>query len=63
MRPDRVMIKGRKAVVLDFKFGKHNNYKYSEQVKDYVQALRLMGYADVEGYLWYGFDNELVRVS
>ena len=61
MRPDRVMIKNGKAVVLDFKFGKHN-HDYSCQVERYVQALRRMGYADVEGWLWYGFDNELVKV-
>ncbi len=62
MRPDRVMIKGSKAVVLDFKFGKHNHSKYSQQVVGYVGVLRLMGYDDVEGWLWYGFDNELVKV-
>ena len=63
MRPDRVMIKGDKAVVLDFKFGKHNHQKYSKQVKQYMSALRAMGYNDVQGYLWYGFDNELVAVE
>ena len=62
LRPDRVMIKDKKAVVLDFKFGKQNHEKYSRQVKGYVQALQQMGYSDVEGWLWYGFDNELVKV-
>jgi ATP-dependent helicase/nuclease subunit A len=62
LRPDRVMIKDGKAVVLDFKFGKQNHEKYSRQVKGYVQALQQMGYRDVEGWLWYGFDNELVKV-
>ena len=62
LRPDRVMIKDGKAVVLDFKFGKQNHKKYSEQVEGYVQALQQMGYSDVEGWLWYGFDNELVKV-
>lgn len=62
LRPDRVMIKGNKAVVLDFKFGKQNHDKYSEQVQEYMNVLRTMGYTDVTGYLWYGFDNELVKI-
>lgn len=62
LRPDRVMIKGKKAVVLDFKFGKQNHDKYSRQVKRYIELLKKMGYTDVEGYLWYGFDNEVIPV-
>lgn len=62
LRPDRVMIKNGKAVVLDYKFGKHNHDKYSTQVKEYMDVLRNMGYTDVAGYLWYGFDNELVKI-
>lgn len=62
LRPDRVMVSDNKAVVLDYKFGKHNHLAYSKQVGRYMKVLTDMGYSDVEGYLWYGFDNELVKV-
>ena len=62
LRPDRVMVRDGEAVVLDFKFGKHNHTKYSEQVKQYMLLLQKMGYSRVTGYLWYGKDGELVKV-
>ena len=62
LRPDRVMVRGDEAVVLDFKFGKHNHAKYTEQVKQYMLLLGQMGYKTVDGYLWYGLDGELVKV-
>lgn len=60
-RPDRVMAKGNKAVVVDFKFGKHKD-DYKEQVKNYMQLLESMGYTDVTGYLWYVYSNKIVEV-
>lgn len=62
LRPDRVMVRNGEAVVLDFKFGKHNHANYSRQVEQYMTLLSRMGYEKVEGYLWYGLDGELVRV-
>ena len=62
LRPDRVMMREGKIVVLDFKFGKQNHEKYSRQVKEYMELFNQMGYTDVEGYLWYGFDGELVKI-
>ena len=62
LRPDRVMVRNGEAVVLDFKFGKHNHANYSRQVEQYLTLLSRMGYEKVEGYLWYGLDGELVRV-
>ncbi len=51
-RPDRVMIQGKKAIVVDFKFGR--KYKtHLSQVKEYMKLLTRMGYAPVEGFLWY----------
>ena len=62
LRPDRVMVRDDEAVLLDFKFGKQNHTKYSEQVEQYMSLLRQMGYSRVTGYLWYGNDGELVKV-
>lgn len=52
LRPDRVMIRGGQAVVVDYKFGKPQS-QYGEQVKEYASMLTQMGYDDVRGYLWY----------
>ena len=61
-RPDRVMLKGEKAIVLDYKFGAPNP-KYHRQVQEYMEVMRLLGYREVEGYLWYAQQAELERVN
>lgn len=61
-RPDRVMIRDGRVIVVDFKFGKHSE-AYNEQVQGYMSLLRDMGYTDVEGYLWYVYKNELISVN
>ena len=63
IRPDRVMIKGDTAIVLDYKFTNQQRHGYILQVRDYMSALRQMGYEHVEGWLWYAFSNQLVRVN
>ena len=52
-RPDRVMIDGERAVVVDYKFGEHDAERYRRQIGSYATLLREMGYTRVEGYLWY----------
>ena len=62
-RPDRVMMKdGKVVVVVDFKFGKKRT-DYNKQVRDYMNLLSDMGYENIRGYLWYVFDNEFVEVK
>lgn len=51
-RPDRVMVKENKLIVVDFKFGKRET-KYKNQVKGYMNLLKEMGYQNINGYLWY----------
>ncbi len=60
-RPDRVMTDGRQVVVVDFKFGKPN-VGYHEQVREYMELLRGMGYSEIRGYLWYVYSNQIVEV-
>ena len=62
-RPDRVMMKGKQLVVVDFKFGKPDK-KYNRQVKDYMQLLVRMGYEveHIEGYLWYVTEGRTEKV-
>jgi ATP-dependent helicase/nuclease subunit A len=52
-RPDRVMIKEKHAIVVDYKFGKVQSAIYNKQVKNYSKVLKEMGFSKVEGYVWY----------
>lgn len=61
LRPDRVMMKGNKAVVLDYKFAKPQP-EHTEQVRNYMAALEKTGCHEVEGWLWYAFENKLVKI-
>ena len=60
-RPDRVMIKGNEAVVVDYKFGRESE-SYITQVREYMELLRSIGYTDVKGYLWYVYKNYIKEV-
>ncbi len=51
-RPDRVVMKQGKVTVIDFKFGQQKP-AHLKQVREYVTLLQRMGFAQVEGYLWY----------
>ncbi|MCL2133320.1 MAG: UvrD-helicase domain-containing protein, partial [Bacteroidales bacterium] len=53
LRPDRIMLHGEKVEVVDYKFGEKEEPEYEKQIKSYVDCLKAMGYASVEGYLWY----------
>lgn len=61
-RPDRVMLKGERAVVVDFKFGNPKKEHHS-QVSNYMHLLLEMGYRQVEGFLWYVYTNQVVSVN
>jgi len=58
-RPDRVIIKDGKAIIIDFKFGTENNL-YIEQVNLYRSLLADMGYENIEAYIWYVDKNKIV---
>lgn len=61
-RPDRVICDNTKTIVIDYKFGKPHK-DYENQVRNYMNRLISMGYANVEGYLWFVNKNEVVRVN
>ena len=52
-RPDRVMIKNGKLVLIDFKFGVNIIVNHKRQVLNYTETIKKMGYTEVKGYLWY----------
>ncbi len=51
-RPDRVMVRDKEAIVLDYKFGTEKA-EYNKQVQEYMKAMKALGYNTVRGYLWY----------
>jgi ATP-dependent helicase/nuclease subunit A len=60
-RPDRVIFKDGKTTIIDFKFGEENVH-YAEQVHQYLNLMIDMGYADIEGFIWYVDKNKIVAV-
>ena len=62
-RPDRVMVSPdrERAIVVDFKFGKKQK-QYTAQVKEYMKLLGKMGYANIEGYIWYVTNDIVERI-
>ena len=62
-RPDRIMLDGKRAVGVDYKFGTRKDRRYIRQMSTYIQLLRAMGFAHVEGFLWYVELGEMEAVS
>ena len=62
MRPDRVMTDGERYIVVDFKFA-HERDEYVQQVRSYMEKLKHMGHTNVEGYLWYVYENRICKVE
>jgi ATP-dependent helicase/nuclease subunit A len=60
-RPDRVILRDGKAIVVDFKFGEEKN-SYAGQLKKYRSLLEEMGYTDVMAYIWYVDINKIITV-
>ena len=51
-RPDRLIIEGSNAIVIDYKFGENTDIpQYRAQIKGYLNLLEKMGY-QAKGYLW-----------
>jgi ATP-dependent exoDNAse (exonuclease V) beta subunit len=62
LRPDRIMFAGKKAIVVDYKWGEKIPDKYNRQIINYAQTLRETGFEKVEGYLWYLNLDEVEKV-
>jgi ATP-dependent helicase/nuclease subunit A len=60
-RPDRVIFRNGKTVVVDFKFGEEHD-RYADQVNHYRRLLGDMGYDNIEAYIWYVDRNKIVSV-
>ncbi|MCD4760741.1 PD-(D/E)XK nuclease family protein, partial [bacterium] len=61
-RPDRLILSGNKAIVIDYKTGKSEE-KHKKQINHYARLIEEMGYKKVEKYLLYIDENvEVVKV-
>lgn len=62
LRPDRVVIDGDRAIIIDFKTGGKNK-SHIHQMQTYGKAVRDMGYKTIETYLYYLETDEIERVN
>lgn len=62
LRPDRVVIRGEEAVVIDYKTGRHDE-KHKAQIQRYADVLREMGYVVRKSILAYLDDGLIVEVD
>jgi ATP-dependent exoDNAse (exonuclease V) beta subunit len=62
LRPDRIMISGNSAIVVDYKTGAKKSVSYNRQVTRYAETLKETGIANVTGFLWYINQNEVEKV-
>ena len=60
-KPDRVIIKGQEAIVIDYKREQHQA-KYEKQVSNYARVLNEIGYSMVKKYLVYVQEFSIVEV-
>ena len=61
-RPDRVMKRDGRITIVDFKFGTAKP-EYEDQMKGYMTLIHQIGYDEVEGYLWYVYKNNILKVE
>lgn len=60
-RADRVMVSKDKAIVVDYKFGNHDE-AYNVQVQEYMEIIEKLLGLPTEGYLWYVYTKEVFPV-
>lgn len=60
-RPDRIVLKNQSAIVVDYKFGNERRNSYSNQLKQYADLIRQMGF-QVEAWLYYVSLGELLKI-
>ena len=61
-RPDRVVIRGKKATIVDYKFGEKESKTYLKQVKQYMNLIAEMGY-ETNGFVCYVTLRKVEKVN
>ena len=60
-RPDRIILRNDRTVLIDFKFGEENAH-YAGQLREYREILLKMGYKNIDSFIWYVDNNKIVTV-
>ena len=60
-RPDRVMMNESECIIVDFKFGTAKE-EHRQQVAEYMQMIEQMGHQNVKGFLWYVYENKVIKI-
>ncbi|MDW7692827.1 UvrD-helicase domain-containing protein [Flammeovirgaceae bacterium SG7u.111] len=63
LRPDRLMIKGKEAVLIDYKTGMEDIQKHSKQINQYAAVLQKAGYSVKKKYILYTDAPKAVEVN
>ncbi|MCR4859781.1 MAG: UvrD-helicase domain-containing protein [Bacteroidales bacterium] len=58
-RPDRVLLEGKRATIIDFKFG-HEEEGYRSQLRRYARIYRRLGYEVAGAWIWYVPEDKAV---
>ncbi|MDR2119595.1 MAG: UvrD-helicase domain-containing protein [Tannerella sp.] len=61
-RPDRIMIDGDRATIVDYKFGEQKDARHKQQIRKYASLIHEIGYQTVTGYVWYVETDEIEEV-
>jgi ATP-dependent helicase/nuclease subunit A len=61
-RIDRLLVRGKSAIIIDYKTGEKKT-RDVDQVREYINILRKMNFIEVEGYLLYLRDKDVVEVQ
>ncbi len=62
-RPDRIMLSPENTIIVDYKFGGDDDKKkHIKQVQEYMQLLSNSGLENINGYVWYVLDKNLISV-
>ena len=62
IRPDRIMIRDKKAIVVDYKTGISKEI-HEEQIRNYKNVLSAMGFVELETWLLYTAERKLINVQ
>lgn len=61
-RPDRVVMRDDEVIIIDYKFGEHDE-RYAGQLKKYADIWHRMGHENISAFLWYVHTGEIIAVG
>ena len=61
-RPDRILLKGEKVILIEFKTGKPEDYHIKQIIK-YDELLKEKGYKQIEKYLIYIEEGRVQKLN